>query len=141
MAKIGRQSQLMSGDRVAAIGAGRQGLRRKRMAQRVRRGMAGPIGQPCLPRRNLERAIDIGYPERFSYNRHEYMGGQWRVLAPLLEISFQCCPRRLVQRHEAAFPELGPFNHQAIGRDVVYAQPNGFGDSSPVHASKANNVL
>jgi hypothetical protein len=41
------------------------------------------------------------------------MGGQWRVLA----LSVQCGPRCLVQGHEAAFPELGPFNHQAIVRD------------------------
>src|SRR5208337_1546547 len=91
-----------------------------------RRGSSasGPKWQPGLLHSRAEGGVHIVCQEWLSSQRHEHVVVEGGIRTPLLEIPFESSLCRLVQGNEATLAEFSTANHQAIGREVVEAQPD-----------------
>src|SRR6266704_1771452 len=56
---------------------------------------------------------------------------EWRIGPSSLQVAFQRCLGRFVQRNEAAFVELGMSNHQPIRSDIAKAEADRFRHPKP----------
>src|SRR5271170_6993821 len=87
------------------------------------------VGESCLLGDRLERGLNIGNQQRLAAKRDEYMIVERGVGSTLLQVALETSASTLMQWNQPAFLEFGLADQQAIRRDVLVSQPDGFGDT------------